>query len=1460
MATPGQLLGIDLQAGHNHFNEGIGYPSGHVDKSPQDIAGGFQSNPEFISVDADAWVRFRVRMDGGTTSSGTKYPRSELREYDDDNTTKIAFDGNTGTHYMQATSRIVHVAPNKPWVCFFQVHDASSDLCRVQLEGTSTSALKVVARNTPPGGGSETVQTIMASYTLGTPLDWRMEIIDGQGKVYLNGAVVSTFPAGASGLYFKCGAYAQSNETIDAADEYVAVDIKAGTLKHFHTGWATPTDYLAGSGGGGGNPPPQTQTFKMGFGSCINPYPSDSNALAQCATMSPDYFYQAGDIWYDDGGSDFVAHYNTQISQPGYSSLLNALAAKGPLSERHIVNWSDHDAFANNATGSSFGPPNTAYRQLFPSVPVPSNGIYRAIEIGRVLFLLTDERTFKSPNSDTDNSSKTVLGATQKQWFKNQIAQSTHALIVVLGDIPITTPTQTGDDAWAGYNTERNELAAALNASSSTIIRLSGNMHALAATSNTYGYDRAWQAAGLNQVTKVSSGGDGLGKSYPLNGSSGEGVRKQMFGMVTFTDDGSQITVSFEGYEATSASAKTLRLSDSITVTAPGGLPGGGGGTGGGGDGVPGPTVHVGGLSTDPAGGPITPGLPTEAILGDYLMTEVHSRYGHTVSCSDPDWQLLATRRGSESPDFAGAIYVFGHELGEADTAPTYSSDGSDGGLMGITSSWGDFRPESSVKADNANIPVVAPSGQITQRDSLAVYFVTLDNDWSLTAPSNGSGVYAQTANGGPDGTDGAAIACAYRQITTVGASGSCSWTATGTGNPDRWTAATIIMRPTSAPGGGGGLPPPPPAHVLYGIDVSEQHAGLDLAQAKTEGVAFVLAQVGQGAGLEVRPDKSRLQFPADTDTAWAGFLAAAKAEGLPIGGVWLIGNSEAPEAQAARCYAALGDQTIPIILRWQEGSGDYAQLDACVRAFRTAGLSVRMLFYNSDYWRAQRLPNFSNLALAGAVSERIATHNAGTLKQLLAPVTLNPGDYWVSYGYLTTKLLKYARTAIVAGVPRVGADAYPTEDAAALAALLAPATGPDVVFEPPSYPGPDPGGVPVPSDEAPHLIDVQYTFHFADLRTGAPFGELPMTQVKCSTVLGGEAGALTALIPVADPAVRALNPWAVAVPRRTALFVRRIEVYPPGTIANREKVIWGGIVWDLDPLAGTGHLSLKAATFESYLAKRYITEDRTYSQAEQTGIHANLLGYFQVSREGGDIGIATYPITTGRTRDRNYLAKDNHQLLEALQQLARVDDGFDWYIESFRDPISGYFRKRVVYGYPRVGRLADGPTGPLRLRHYSDGSPTNLVAPPQVRRQGTIVNNEMIGIGKSTGDEQLRVVVTGAELGRPEIDTGFPLLQGVHSDTSVSVPETLRENTGAALRQGWSSEILLTEATLQGTTPPTLHDINLGDDVQVDTDDLTWPAPVSLTGRIWAVSVDLAEGDKSEQVTLTLAGGGLSI
>jgi hypothetical protein len=206
-----------------------------VDHSSAEIENGFSSQWFTLSPDK-LWTVFKVRIDAATTSSGTAYPRSELRELAENSVDRAAWNGASGTHTLEHVSKIMHVPPNKSSACFSQIHDASSDLARLQTEG-SNGTLRLVLRNTPPGSSSETVRTVQASYTIGANVTVKWSVVNGNGTLAVNGANY-TFPASASGCYFKYGCYAQTNETIDAASEYCEVHVQHGTSKTWHTGYA----------------------------------------------------------------------------------------------------------------------------------------------------------------------------------------------------------------------------------------------------------------------------------------------------------------------------------------------------------------------------------------------------------------------------------------------------------------------------------------------------------------------------------------------------------------------------------------------------------------------------------------------------------------------------------------------------------------------------------------------------------------------------------------------------------------------------------------------------------------------------------------------------------------------------------------------------------------------------------------------------------------------------------------------------------------------------------------------------------------------------------------------------------------------------------------------------------------------------------------------------------------------
>lgn len=248
--SPAEVLNIGPGQTQCHFDVGIGYPDGHVNHNQESIINGFSVIPNFYVKESAAGggiqvVNFQARADGGTTSINTQQARSELREYKWDAggslTLKADWNSSTADTSMSGKSRITHLPTGgtKPWVCFAQIHGGSGDMCRLQVEAPtgdgSHNNLKLVARTHTTSGGSETTVTIQTSYTVGDEINWKIEVINGTGKVYIGGVVKHTWTITQTGCYYKAGAYNQFNTGSKggySADSYASVELRDLVVVH----------------------------------------------------------------------------------------------------------------------------------------------------------------------------------------------------------------------------------------------------------------------------------------------------------------------------------------------------------------------------------------------------------------------------------------------------------------------------------------------------------------------------------------------------------------------------------------------------------------------------------------------------------------------------------------------------------------------------------------------------------------------------------------------------------------------------------------------------------------------------------------------------------------------------------------------------------------------------------------------------------------------------------------------------------------------------------------------------------------------------------------------------------------------------------------------------------------------------------------------------------------------------
>ncbi|KKQ51719.1 MAG: Polyguluronate lyase [Parcubacteria group bacterium GW2011_GWD2_38_11] len=162
----------------------------------------YSANPYFQANSSCDGVIFRAPVNGVTTS-GSGYPRSELREMTTDGKSLASWATTSGTHSMFIDAAITAVPKTKKHIVVGQIHDANDDVIVIRLEYPKL----FVDIN------GQTGPTLDPNYQLGKRFTVKFLASNGQISVYYNGNTTSsyTMKKSSSGNYFKAGAYTQSN-------------------------------------------------------------------------------------------------------------------------------------------------------------------------------------------------------------------------------------------------------------------------------------------------------------------------------------------------------------------------------------------------------------------------------------------------------------------------------------------------------------------------------------------------------------------------------------------------------------------------------------------------------------------------------------------------------------------------------------------------------------------------------------------------------------------------------------------------------------------------------------------------------------------------------------------------------------------------------------------------------------------------------------------------------------------------------------------------------------------------------------------------------------------------------------------------------------------------------------------------------------------------------------------------
>lgn len=156
-----------------------------------------------VNTTGDAVV-FRAHANGVTTK-GSTYPRSELREMQNNGKDKASWNiaSGGGTHTMMITQSVTHLPTQKPHVVVGQIHDADDDVIVFRLENKKL----FIDHNGTAG------PVLTSNYQLGTKFTVKFVAGGGAVRCYYNGVYVESYPSTATGCYFKAGMYTQSKTT-----------------------------------------------------------------------------------------------------------------------------------------------------------------------------------------------------------------------------------------------------------------------------------------------------------------------------------------------------------------------------------------------------------------------------------------------------------------------------------------------------------------------------------------------------------------------------------------------------------------------------------------------------------------------------------------------------------------------------------------------------------------------------------------------------------------------------------------------------------------------------------------------------------------------------------------------------------------------------------------------------------------------------------------------------------------------------------------------------------------------------------------------------------------------------------------------------------------------------------------------------------------------------------------------
>ncbi|MGH3745816.1 MAG: hypothetical protein ACRDT8_00270 [Micromonosporaceae bacterium] len=355
-----------------------------------------------------------------------------------------------------------------------------------------------------------------------------------------------------------------------------------------------------------------------------------------------------------------------------------------------------------------------------------------------------------------------------------------------------------------------------------------------------------------------------------------------------------------------------------------------------------------------------------------------------------------------------------------------------------------------------------------------------------------------------------------------------------------------------------------------------------------------------------------------------------------------------------------------------------------------------------------------------------------------------------------------------------------------------------------------------------------RWRYVFADLLTDQTLAELPLTGVSFDRRII-VPGAFKASIPVPNTTV------ARQVQKAIPNSVHGLKSSGPGRTVlhvSRGREIWGSyIIWTADPQSderGRVSIAIQGAGLESYLHHREIRDDQFFTANDQTSEIAATLILAMQGELVGNIGLLPNCPASGVLRDREYRRSEANTYGKRLEELANVDDGFEYLINVYAD--SNERVREFVTGYPQLGQAdvphtLEQPGDVISWRWLLDATSTAT----NWQTRGDSANSDVT--------EDSAPLMSGEFRADELLALGWPLLDGTRDYTSVIELPTL-DAYARWWRDTRSGVVAIPEVTVRLPAQPSLTPQRLGDHARLRLHNVWWPDGFAARWRVVGMEV----------------------